>query len=86
MIILKNLTDSNPRVDAIDEKTGETLFVIKISKEGLFLCVGSVTEVCINDQIPNFTFDLLVAIMQLIVNWYQIPASVKTNPTNLNLS
>ena len=86
MIIVKNLVMDSPRVDAVDEKTGETLFVIKISKEGLFLCVGSITEVCINDQIPNFSFDLLVAVMQLIVKWYQVPESVKKNPTNLNLS
>lgn len=86
MIILKNLLPDNPRVDAVDEKTGETLFVIRISKEGLFLCVGSITEVCINDQIPNFSFDLLVAIMQLIVNWYQVPESVKTNPSNKVMS
>ncbi len=86
MIILKNLTESSPRVDAVDEKTGETLFVIKLSKEGLFLCVGSITEVCINDQIPNFSFDLLVAVMQLIVKWYQVPESVKVNPNNKVMS
>jgi hypothetical protein len=86
MIIVKNLVMDSPRVDAIDEGTGETLFTIKICKEGLFLCVGSISEVCINDQIPNFSFDLLVAIMQLIVNWYQIPESVKTNPVNHKLS
>lgn len=86
MIIVKNLVMDSPRVDAVDEKTGETLFTIKISKEGLFLCVGSISEVCINDQIPNFSFDLLVAIMQLIVNWYQVPESVKTNPSNKVMS
>ena len=81
LVFVKNLlqTTDGARIDAVDLETDETLYKILIVKEGLFLCHGNFTRSNINDQIPCFPFDLLVAMMEVIVEWHNKTPTLKNN-------
>lgn len=81
ILFVKNLLQASDgaRIDVVDVETCETLYKILIVKEGLFLCHGAFTQTNINDQIPHFPFGLLVAMMEVIVEWHNRTPSLKNN-------
>jgi len=61
------------------QDTGETLYRIIIQKEGIFLNSGLFSQVCINHLVSDFPFDLLVAMVEVMVEWVKSSKQLQNN-------
>jgi hypothetical protein len=81
LVIIKNVMQLNEgaRLDVVDQDTGETLYRIIIQKEGIFLNSGLFSQVCINHLVSDFPFDLLVAMVEVMVEWVKSSKQLQNN-------